>query len=329
MTRMPRCSDSATFSAACRQTLHVRKRLSPSFHSLVVLSMTRGVDATRKVATGWPDAVNRSSGSGTRLPTTVIGVSPAAIVALQVDSRTNGGLSAVLGPQNLGPQHALVEVELAVELLDGVRLGVQVDDGVDAFRLLVDRGGEATLPPDVELADLAPGIGNDLEEPLERRLIRALLEVGVEDDHDLVVTHARPTSSGLTRSRSFRDRRLRATELSPCPQPLTVPRGCDRPGPIGKPAALLAVQPGAHLGTTPVKIQTMESPWRQPWLALSEPTGRAAPRASSSPTADHTPCSTSPAPAPSSSAWRPSPSAWSCATSPAPTASRSRPAPPA
>ena len=52
MTRMPRCSDSATFSAACRQTLQLRKRLSPSFHSLVALSMNRGVEAIRKVATG-------------------------------------------------------------------------------------------------------------------------------------------------------------------------------------------------------------------------------------------------------------------------------------
>src|ERR1700734_1250217 len=234
MTRMPRCSNSATSSAACRQTLHVRKRLSPSFHSLVALSRMRGVEAIRKVATGWPDAVNRSSGSATRLPTTVIGVSPAAIVALQVDSRTNGGVSAVLGPQNLGPQHALVEVELTVEFLDGRRLGVQVDDGVDAFRLLVDRVGEATLPPDVELADLATVIGNDLEEPLERRLDGPLLEVRVEDDHDFVVAHARP-SSGLTRPRSFRDRRHGRVQ-APRPQPLTVPRADDipsrfRPGP--------------------------------------------------------------------------------------------------
>src|SRR6202046_3476285 len=274
MTRIPRCSDSATFSAACRQTLQDRKRLSPSFHSLVALSRMRGVDAILKVATGWPDAVNRSSGSATRLPTSVIGVSPAAIVALQVDSRTNGGVSAVLGPQDLGPQHALVEVELTVEFLDGRRLGVQVDDGVDAFRLLVDRVGEATLPPDVELADLAAVIGNDLEEPLKRRLDRALLEVRVEDDHDLVVTHARPTSSGLTRSRSFRDRRLRATGLRPCPQPLTVPRGRDRPGRIRKPAGLLAVQRGAHLGRTSDENPDDGVPLEaQPWLALSEPAG--------------------------------------------------------
>src|SRR3954471_11654925 len=33
MTREPRVSDSATFSAACRQTLHRRNSASPSFHS--------------------------------------------------------------------------------------------------------------------------------------------------------------------------------------------------------------------------------------------------------------------------------------------------------
>src|SRR5215472_6618099 len=84
MTRIPRVSDSATFSAACRHTLHVRKRLSPSFHSPVVLSRNRGVDATRNFATGCPDGVNRSSGSSTRFPAIVIWVSPAAISLLSV-----------------------------------------------------------------------------------------------------------------------------------------------------------------------------------------------------------------------------------------------------
>src|ERR1700722_17824484 len=132
MTRIPRCSDSATFSAACRHTLQVRKRLSPSFHSLVALSRIRGVEATRKVATGWPAGVDRSSGAAPRLPTHVIGVPPAAMMALPVLAELTDGL-LVLGPQDLGPQHALVEVELAVELLDGARFRGQVDNGVDAF----------------------------------------------------------------------------------------------------------------------------------------------------------------------------------------------------
>src|ERR1700722_6751345 len=143
-----------------------------------------------------------------------MGGSPAAIVALPVlaelmDKAVLSGIwgLAVLGPQDLGPQHALVEVELTVELLHGGGVRGQVDDGVDAFGLLVDRVGKPTLPPDVKLADLAAVGGHDLEEPLKRRLDRPLLEVRVEDDHDFVVAHSR-SSSGLTRSRSFRDRRL-------------------------------------------------------------------------------------------------------------------------
>ena len=77
MTRMPRCSDSAAFSAACRHTEQLRNSASPSFHSLVCRSNVRGVDATVKLATAAPDGVKRSSGSAVRLPTTVIGVSPA------------------------------------------------------------------------------------------------------------------------------------------------------------------------------------------------------------------------------------------------------------
>src|SRR5690348_11363119 len=115
MTLMPRCRLSATFSAACRHTLQLRKRLSPSFHSPVALSRNRGVEATRKVATGCPAGVKRSSGSATRLPTTVIWVSPAAIGPLPVANEFLKGISAVLGPHDLSAQHALVEVELPVQ----------------------------------------------------------------------------------------------------------------------------------------------------------------------------------------------------------------------
>ena len=54
---MPRCSDSATFSAACRQTLQDRNSESPSFHSFVAVSRNLGVEATRKLATAWPVGV--------------------------------------------------------------------------------------------------------------------------------------------------------------------------------------------------------------------------------------------------------------------------------
>ena len=74
---MPFCSDSATFSAACRQTAQLRNIASPSRHSLVCRSNVRGVDATVKFATAAPEGVKRSSGSAVRLPTSVMVVSPA------------------------------------------------------------------------------------------------------------------------------------------------------------------------------------------------------------------------------------------------------------
>src|SRR5699024_12834679 len=66
-------------------------------------------------------------------------------------------IGSAVSPQDLSPDHRLVEVELAVELLDGVRLGGQLDHDVDAFGLLVDLVSEAPLTPDVQLVDLEIG----------------------------------------------------------------------------------------------------------------------------------------------------------------------------
>src|SRR3990170_4333404 len=95
---MPFRSDSATFSAAWRQTEQERNSASPSFHSLVCLSKVRGVDAIRKLATAAPDGVKRSSGSSTRLPTTVMTVSPAMWVSLAVQrvERSTGAVGEEL-----------------------------------------------------------------------------------------------------------------------------------------------------------------------------------------------------------------------------------------
>src|SRR5262245_2215518 len=131
---MPRCSDSATFSAACRHTLQVRNKVSPSFHSPLCRSYVRGVEASRKLATAAPDGVKRSSGSSTRLPTSVMTVSPAMNVSLSFWRRWLAGV----GADDFSPQHRLVQGELAVELLDDRRLTRQVEDRVDAFGLLFD-----------------------------------------------------------------------------------------------------------------------------------------------------------------------------------------------
>ena len=77
ITRVPRCSDSATFSAASRHTEQRMNSVSPSFHSLLCRSNVRGVEATVKFATAAPDGVKRSSGSPVRLPMMVMTVSPA------------------------------------------------------------------------------------------------------------------------------------------------------------------------------------------------------------------------------------------------------------
>src|SRR6478672_2274491 len=141
---MPRCRDSATFSAAWRQTEQERNSASPSFHSLVCRSKVRGVDAIRNFATAAPDAVKRSSGSSTRLPTTVMTVSPAmvsdlsALLGFSVSRLPEPAGSVGLGTEDLGPENRLVQVHLTVELLDDRRLGLQVDDRVDALGLLLD-----------------------------------------------------------------------------------------------------------------------------------------------------------------------------------------------
>lgn len=84
ITRMPRWSDSATFSAAPRQTAQRMNSASPSTQESP--SLRRGVDATVKLQTAAPDGVNLSSGSSVRLPTSVSTGSPAT-----------GGTSSLVG----------------------------------------------------------------------------------------------------------------------------------------------------------------------------------------------------------------------------------------
>src|SRR3954451_14297803 len=202
-TRVPRVSDSATFSAASRQTEQRMKRVSPSFHSFDWRSTVRGVEATVKLATAAPEGVNRSSGSLVRLPMMVMTVSPAMLfLPAFVSGRLVG-----FGADQLGRQDRLVQVELPVEFLGQVGLGLHVDDRVDALGLLLDLVGQLAAAPDVDVLDRAAALADDVEEPVERGCDRTLLEFGVEDDHQLVVTHAGTHLLWSGRSRSFRDRR--------------------------------------------------------------------------------------------------------------------------
>src|SRR4051794_566162 len=111
MTAVPRWRDSATFSAAWRQTEQRRKSASPSFHSFVFLSKVRGVEATVKFATAAPLGVKRSSGSAVRLPTTVMTVSPATEFSLDA-------LPAVCGRCRCG----CVRFRCALRIGEGLQL---------------------------------------------------------------------------------------------------------------------------------------------------------------------------------------------------------------
>lgn len=79
MTRAPRSSDSATFSAGSRHSTQRKNNGSPSRHSPARRSKNRGVEATVNWTTATPAAVNFSSGAAVRFPFTVMTVSPVMI----------------------------------------------------------------------------------------------------------------------------------------------------------------------------------------------------------------------------------------------------------
>src|SRR5512144_2558666 len=207
ITRVPRCSDSATFSAASRQMLQRRKSVSPSFHSFACRSNVRGVDATVKFATAAPLGVNRSSGSLVMFPPIVMSVSPAMNRSLLFGQPRSAAVEA----QHLRPQHRLAELQLPVELLDRGGLRPQIDDGVDPLRLVRELVGQPSPAPHVDLLDAAARVADDREELVERRRDGALFQVGVEDDHQLVAAHKLHLLR-TGRPRSVRGRRANASQ---------------------------------------------------------------------------------------------------------------------
>src|ERR1700736_4534822 len=176
----------------------------------------RGVDATVKFATSAPDGVKRSSGSAVRFPTTVMVVSPATRSSWDWRGACRARAYAaaptrlvLVGAQHLRPQHRLVQAELTIELGHRLRLRGDVDHRVDALGVLEDLVGQPAAAPDVDLVDLATIAADDVEERLQRRLHRAFVKGGVEDDHDFVWTHGNLiTSYGHLRPRSIRGRRV-------------------------------------------------------------------------------------------------------------------------
>src|SRR5215207_5231452 len=75
MTRSPLARESARCSAWPRHTLTLKNEVSPSRHS--PSCWMRWVTATRRLVTGVPLLVNRSSGVSTRLPAMVVWLSAA------------------------------------------------------------------------------------------------------------------------------------------------------------------------------------------------------------------------------------------------------------
>jgi hypothetical protein len=73
----------------------------------------------------------------------------------------------LVGAHHLGAQHRLVEAQLAVELGYRGRLGLQIDDDVDAFGVLGDLIRQSALTPDVDLVDGSTILADDVEERLQ------------------------------------------------------------------------------------------------------------------------------------------------------------------
>src|SRR5215217_795890 len=94
MTRSPLDRESARCSAWPRHTLTLKNEVSPSRHS--PSSWIRWVTATRRLVTGVPVLVNRSSGVSTRLPAMVVWLSAAISGAPSL--MRHGGLAFGAGP---------------------------------------------------------------------------------------------------------------------------------------------------------------------------------------------------------------------------------------
>src|SRR5262249_9144398 len=109
-----------------------------------------------------------------------------------------GTSSADVRANDLGTQYRLVESQLTIQLGHGRGRRLQVDDSVDALGLLIDLVRQAPAAPDVELLHRATRGPDHVQVRVERRGDGALLEIRIEDHHDLVMTQDVLTSYGLS-----------------------------------------------------------------------------------------------------------------------------------
>lgn len=102
-----------------------------------------------------------------------------------------------VGPGDLRADNRLVERQLAVEFFDRLRLGGQVDDGVDAFGLFVDFVGKPALAPNIDVFDRSAILTHHIEVRIKAGGNGAFLEIRIEDDHQFITTQGDSTSFGL------------------------------------------------------------------------------------------------------------------------------------
>src|SRR5215468_3631055 len=116
--------------------------------------------------------------------------------------------------------------------------------------MLVDLVRQPSAAPYVDLLHAAAALPDDVQELVEGRRHRALLEVGIEDHHELVMTQRKTHLLRTRRSRALRDRRVDVRRTGRCadcgapgaapgypkadaaPAPEAAMTRDDRPGPV-------------------------------------------------------------------------------------------------
>src|SRR2546429_573182 len=95
----------------------------------------------------------------------------------------------LVGPHHLSPQHRLIQAELTVELGHRRGRGLEIDNGVDALGMLRDFVRQPASTPDINLLNRSAILADYVEKSLQRRRYGALVQSGIENDHDFVWTH--------------------------------------------------------------------------------------------------------------------------------------------
>src|SRR5919109_4449470 len=77
----------------------------------------------------------------------------------------------------------------SLDFLDPARLQIELGDHVMALALVLDAVGKAPLAPGCDLLDLAPVRLDQLADPVDLLLNALIVELGLDDVHQLVRRH--------------------------------------------------------------------------------------------------------------------------------------------